>query len=242
MLSILLVDDDLQFARLLFNSINDMNKGRQYFVANICTNGEEAYKYVINNRVDIILLDLNMPKLNGVDFLLKLNNSNYDNVKKVIISGDGILMRRITNENIKINSFLPKPVQFQKIYTLLENFYNEFNDYNILNIVEKYLNFFYFNKSTSGYKYIRECLYLSCKYNNLDLPLEKGLYVEVSRIFNIQNEKCVKWAIDKSIKNLCRYTADNVINKYFSDSRVTSKIFIHVISERIKIDIGNLMS
>ena len=53
----------------------------------VAFNGEEALAAFKQNQPDLILLDLRMPKMGGVDFLRKLNPvKNYPDVKIIIFS------------------------------------------------------------------------------------------------------------------------------------------------------------
>ena len=72
--SVLLVEDDNIDAMTVKRSLNDL--GAKVSLAR-STNGEEALAYLRdpNNEIpSIILLDLNMPKMNGMEFLKVVKN------------------------------------------------------------------------------------------------------------------------------------------------------------------------
>ncbi|GGC29737.1 DNA-binding response regulator [Parapedobacter defluvii] len=54
-------------------------------VSKICTNGKELIEYLKKNEVDLVLIDLNMPVLNGPDTIRVLRNSCIP-VKIVVLS------------------------------------------------------------------------------------------------------------------------------------------------------------
>ncbi|MFC7523334.1 response regulator [Parapedobacter sp. GCM10030251] len=54
-------------------------------VSKICTNGKELVEYLKNNKVDLVLVDLNMPVLNGPDTIRILRNQ-CNAVKIVVLS------------------------------------------------------------------------------------------------------------------------------------------------------------
>ena len=51
-----------------------------------CSNGEVALNLIKNNDIDIVLTDINMPKMDGLE-LIKRAKLLYSDVKFIIISG-----------------------------------------------------------------------------------------------------------------------------------------------------------
>jgi len=71
---LLLVEDDQVDARTIKHALDDLNIAES--VVHV-TNGEEALEYLrsaVNKRPCLILLDLNMPKMNGIEFLKEVKN------------------------------------------------------------------------------------------------------------------------------------------------------------------------
>ena len=100
MLKILIVEDNLEFANNLFNYIKNKDN-EEYVITNIITDGEEAYEYLTNHFPDVMILDLQIPKLNGKDLILKLSENKK--VPKIIIStGDTDLLLQIVKLNVYV--------------------------------------------------------------------------------------------------------------------------------------------
>lgn len=74
-LKILLIEDDMIEVMKLNRTISTLGLHHSIIEAN---NGEDALKILEdkNHLPDIILLDLNMPKLNGIEFLSILKNDD----------------------------------------------------------------------------------------------------------------------------------------------------------------------
>lgn len=78
--NILIIDDSALIRRVLSDIINADDR---FQVANIVHNGLEAFDLLVTgNKYDGILLDINMPKMNGLELLEQLNKHN---IKATII-------------------------------------------------------------------------------------------------------------------------------------------------------------
>ncbi|WP_310605460.1 chemotaxis-specific protein-glutamate methyltransferase CheB [Anaerosporobacter sp.] len=73
--NILVVDDSALMRRLLSDIINSDDR---FVVSKVAFNGLEALDYVTTNfkNVDAVVLDINMPKMNGLQFMEKISKLN----------------------------------------------------------------------------------------------------------------------------------------------------------------------
>lgn len=81
---VLLVDDEVEFAQVLSKRLNLKN-----FRTEVVTRGEEALEYIGRESPDIVLLDLRMPGMDGID-VLKNIKALYPDVQVIILSGQEI--------------------------------------------------------------------------------------------------------------------------------------------------------
>lgn len=84
MANILIVEDD----PVLNEAYSLILKDAGHHITSVF-DGEEALEEVTNNQPDIILLDLLMPKMNGLQFLEAYNLKKHPRVKVVILSNIG---------------------------------------------------------------------------------------------------------------------------------------------------------
>lgn len=71
--NILVVDDSALMRRAICDIINS---GNEYEATDTCRDGLEAYEKIKNNSYDAVLLDINMPRMNGLELLQKLQKEN----------------------------------------------------------------------------------------------------------------------------------------------------------------------
>lgn len=230
MLKILIVDDNLELNQLLFNQIKNYNED-EFIITNISSNGEDAYNYLLTHFPDVVLLDLQMPKLNGIELISKLE-AKRSLPKIIVITGDTSLLPEIIKLNIKLENIFTKPLNFNSLIENLERIKKEKDNYEVELKIKELLKNFYFNKSSPGYCYIIESIELCVKNKNLITPLETNLYKKVAEKTNAKSNLHVKWSIDKSINTLNKYTNPDTLNKFFPYNKVTSKSFINEIFQR----------
>ena len=71
MLNILIADDNIDYARNLMHFIN--SNSDKVRVSDISIDGKETLEILNNsNNIDIVILDLKMPFLNGIEIIKKL--------------------------------------------------------------------------------------------------------------------------------------------------------------------------
>jgi two-component system response regulator ResD len=91
MKKILIIDDDEVFAKTL----GDTLPKEKYLVSHV-SNGEEGLNEMTKNVPDLIILDLIMPKLGGLDFLTVLKRNGGNNIP-ILISSQLSKMEDISN-------------------------------------------------------------------------------------------------------------------------------------------------
>jgi two-component system response regulator AtoC len=71
MVNILIADDDKNFGTVLKNELEE-----EKHTVDVVSDGVEAVLRFINNIYDFVLLDIRMPRLNGIDALRIIKNIN----------------------------------------------------------------------------------------------------------------------------------------------------------------------
>lgn len=106
-------------------------------VAYTATNGEEALCKFKQDPVDIVIADINMPKLNGLDLLKSLKSLN-ENTKFIILSGYDEFAYAKEAISIGVYGYALKPFDETEIENLLKTCVAKLkNDYHLIDITKK---------------------------------------------------------------------------------------------------------
>ena len=109
LLKILLVDDN-QHMRVLLTEILRAIGCREVFEA---ADGAEALQMLRENAIDIVMTDLAMQPLDGIDFVRLVRNSRDSPnpmVPVIMITGHSTLRRVAEARDVGVTEFLSKPV------------------------------------------------------------------------------------------------------------------------------------
>ena len=102
---ILLVDDDPVFTRVMARGFE-----RRGFITRRCGSAEEALAACAEFEPSHILLDLNMPRMNGLDLVSYIRNSSQWNpLPVVMITSRTMAKHRQQAERAGVNSYITKP-------------------------------------------------------------------------------------------------------------------------------------
>jgi len=123
-LKILLIEDDMIEIMKLNRVISTLKLPHKLMEAN---NGEDALNLLKekDNIPDIILLDLNMPKINGIEFLKILKNDNYlKYIPTIILTTSNNKKDLLECFEIGIAGYILKPLKYSDYALKLEKVLN----------------------------------------------------------------------------------------------------------------------
>ena len=128
---ILLIEDNPDDAELIFR-IFKKNKSAEYLVH--VTNGEEALKYLssdISKLPKLIIADLNMPLVNGFEFLKKVKSDESTKIIPVVVLTSSQEENDIMKAySLGVNAFIVKPIdytEFSEVINQIIRFWLHFN-------------------------------------------------------------------------------------------------------------------
>ena len=112
---ILLVEDDSVDAMTVKRAFKDLKVTNPLSHA---VNGEEALEYLRdpgNERPCVVLLDLNMPKMNGAEFLkIAKNDASLKKIPIVVLTTSNEERDIVESFKLSVAGYIIKPVDYQK--------------------------------------------------------------------------------------------------------------------------------
>nr|WP_068891626.1 response regulator [Pedobacter panaciterrae] len=115
---VVLVDDDLMTIKVHQALIRNQHKEKQVVLFN---KPENAFDYIRQNKPDLILLDLHMPNIDGLEFLQKLDENNIFIDVVIVSSSVDPLDRTIANSFSFVKDFVAKPLTHEKVKLIFSN-------------------------------------------------------------------------------------------------------------------------
>lgn len=80
---ILIVDDEIEYQKVMYLILSDVG-----YSIDTCSNGIEALEYIEKNTVNLVLTDLKMPVMDGVELIKKIKEK-YDSVDVIVMTAFG---------------------------------------------------------------------------------------------------------------------------------------------------------
>lgn len=84
------------------------------YAVDTCYDGEEAYELITTETYDLVVLDLNLPGMDGIDILSKVRNQDK-NIKILILSARSTVSDKVTGLDSGANDYLAKPFDFEEL-------------------------------------------------------------------------------------------------------------------------------
>jgi two-component system nitrogen regulation response regulator NtrX len=116
--SVLIVDDEPSILQSLNGLLSD--EGFEVITA---SNGYEALKIIESDSPDLVLLDIWMPGIDGIETLIEIKKENPF-IQVVIITGHGTIETAVKATKIGAFDFIEKPLSIDKVIVAINNALN----------------------------------------------------------------------------------------------------------------------
>ncbi|OAB43517.1 response regulator transcription factor [Paenibacillus antarcticus] len=112
---ILIVEDELDLQEAIADGLRIDG-----YAVDTCDNGEAAYELLYEVNYDLVVLDLNLPKMDGLEVLAKIRDEKPD-LKVLILSARSSVNDKVKGLNIGANDYLEKPFDFAELEARIRN-------------------------------------------------------------------------------------------------------------------------
>jgi FixJ family two-component response regulator len=199
---ILIVDDESAIRELLISEFSKL--GYETFSAE---NGNEAISKVDNERIHIVLTDMKMPKLDGLDFLKYVKEKSPE-TEVIIITGHATVENALNAMHNGAYDFIQKPFNIDELIALVDKAMEK-NELKIL-----------------------VALYESSNAIFSSLKLEELFPVMISLLKNATSSKNVSIFLKDNIEQM--YLAASSIPMFDSQRREVESLVLKVYGDSLK--------
>lgn len=108
-MKILLVEDNLQLNKALTTLLK-----RNSYIVDSALDGEEALIYIKDYQYDVIILDIMLPKVDGLEVLKRARSSGVS-TPIIMLTAKTTIEDRITGLDLGADDYLPKPFNTEEL-------------------------------------------------------------------------------------------------------------------------------
>jgi len=126
--NILYIEDDIA-------TLNSFSSTLELIVNKLYTaqNGKEALYIIENNKIDIIISDIEMPQMNGIELIHKLKEKNID-IPFIFLTAYSNTQYLLEAVNNNVSKYLIKPINVEELIETLESIAQKIYNKNIINL------------------------------------------------------------------------------------------------------------
>lgn len=254
---ILIADDNREFCGILKDYFNNE---RDFEIIDVCNNGMEVIEAVEKNEVDVLILDLIMPYMDGIGVLEKLNETNLAKRPKIIIL-TAFGQENITQKAVQLGAdyYILKPFNLQVLGDRVRQMAFDVTPrsesrgtVSTLNVqasapknleveVTKVIHEIGVPAHVKGYQYLRDAIMLVVEEINYLGAVTKELYPTIAQKYDTTPSR-----VERAIRHAIELAWDrgdlDKINKFFGytisgeKGKPTNSEFIAIIADRLRLE------
>jgi len=209
---ILFLEDDPLYLESIKDFLEDEN-----FIVDTCTNGDDFLNKIYETVYDLYILDINVPKIDGLE-LMKILKDHHDTTMKLVLTSRQNTLAKSFNNGC--DDYLNKTTDIEelliRIKSLIKRGYNSHKE--SIKITHE-INYNIFNKK------------LSTEKADIDLELRSSLILDYmikkrgEFITGEELERCTYASNTKSKADVIRYHIWNLRNKFGKNLIESKKSF-----------------
>ena len=106
---ILVVEDEFSLADIIATKLR-----KEKYNVDISLDGEEGLDKALSNIYDLIILDIMLPKINGIEILKEIRNNNID-TKVIMLTAKSSLDDKLIGFEAGANDYITKPFHMEEL-------------------------------------------------------------------------------------------------------------------------------
>ena len=208
--TVVIADDNKELV-LMISKYLEQNK---YKILATFQSGTELLNYLKSNSVDILLLDIFMPKCDGINVLEKMNTFEiYKKPKNIIVmtafNNESLIARTST---LGVDYFIIKPIELPNLLSSIKALDNKKDstkkEDSLMTIIKNNLNNLGMPNHLKGFNFISTATYLAYNDSTLLDSITKSLYPSIATYYN-----CSSASVERAMRNAIELTWSNENNK-----------------------------
>ncbi len=252
-LKILVVDDDEKYAKSLCEYIKTQE---DITAVGYALDGEEAVSMISETEPDAVILDIILPKLDGIGVLRRLGSTELKKKPEILVSsssalgslydmasryGAGYYMIKPQSEE-SITDAVRDMCGIRKDLGIQTNLTVREDGYDLEAMVTEYIHELGVPAHIKGYHYLRTAIMMVVKDMDLLNYITKELYPEIAKAYQTTSSR-VERAIRHSIEVAWTRGKPQTMNEVFGytintgKGKPTNSEFIAMIADRIRLKV-----
>lgn len=262
-LNVAIADDNERMLELLDEIIS---QDQELEIVGKAVNGEEAYQLIKSKHPDVVLLDIIMPKLDGLSVMDKINHDSELTKHPTFIVITAIGQEKITENAFAMGAdyYIMKPFDNEMIINRIKQMKNglrrkgtqeqrglkaceskeTYMDYNLETDVTDMIHEIGVPAHIKGYQYLRDAIIMSVKDMDMLNSITKILYPTIAKMHQTtpsRVERAIRHAIEVAWSRGKMDTIDELFGYTVSNGKgkPTNSEFIALIADRIRLEYKN---
>ena len=204
---ILVVEDEFSLVDIIATKLR-----KEKYNVDISLDGEEGLDNALSGVYDLIVLDIMLPKINGIEILKEIRNNNID-TKVIMLTAKSSLDDKLIGFEIGANDYITKPFHMEELIARV-NVQLRNNEKNINKDILKFGDI-ELNVRTST---------ITCIKNNESINISYKELMILEYLMNNSNQIISKEQIYDKIWGIDNYFESNNLEAYLSFVRKKLKI------------------
>ena len=229
MVQVMIAEDNIELSSMYCRFLT---KDKNINIISKTRDGESTVEMYQALKPDVLLLDLDMPKLNGLEVINRISKDSDEKNKCniIVISGNVELMHRLFN-TAKVYRIMPKPTNLDEVLSLIKDISNAPKELDQIKLKSLLLEL-KFNLYSKGTLFLIDAINIA--YNNPVLLCKiEDLYNRVSIKNNVSVNK-VQRSIRSAIDVMNNHISHELLRSFFhiyNNDIIAPKYFFTIIIE-----------